>query len=81
MSSCGSRVEIQPQFPPAADLKVDAEPAYPLTALQPGAAGEKAEDKWWTDVLAWGRVHHDRVKRICRWSRDLGLVLPDGYCG
>ena len=68
-------------FPPVADVRVDPEPSYPIDALKPGAVGEKAEARWWSDVLGWGRIHHDRVKRICIWSRDLGLEVPAGYCG
>src|SRR5207244_2779750 len=53
-SSCGSRVETHLAFPPVADLKVDAEPVYPVEALAPGSAGEQAERKWWNEVITWG---------------------------
>ena len=72
---------IPPAYPPATDLRVEREPPYPVEALSPGPVGAKAEDKWWMEVLAWGRAHHDRLRRVCRWSRDMGLELPDGYCG
>jgi hypothetical protein len=69
------------QSPPVADLKVDKEPEYPLAALMPDEAGRKAEEEWLAKVLIWGRTHHDRVQRICRWAVDLKLEVPDGYCG
>jgi len=81
VSSCGSRVETRLAFPPAADLKVTAEPAYPEAALAAGAEGEQAERKWWNNVLTWGRAHHDRLARVCTWARDLKMQLPPGYCG
>jgi hypothetical protein len=68
-------------LPPAADLQVEREPAYPEAALQPGAVGEQAERAWWNDVLVLGRRHHDRLSRVCAWSRDLGLKVPPEYCG
>lgn len=80
-SSCGSREETRLAFPPVADLKVDPEPPYPITALAPGQEGEDAERKWWNDVLLWGRTHQARVARVCKWARDLKLELPVGYCG
>lgn len=72
---------IRPAFPPAADLKVDAEPAYPTEALEPGEVGSKAEAAWISKVLIWGRTHHDRVQRICTWARELKAPVPDGTCG
>lgn len=62
-------------------MKVDREPDYPVAALEPGEAGAKAERAWWNDVLAWGRAHHDRVARICRWARDLKQAQPADLCG
>ncbi len=79
--SCASRVETHRTFPPVADLAVVPEPAYPEAALQPGDAGEAAERAWWNEMLLWGRGHRDKVARICRWARDLGLEVPAGYCG
>lgn len=81
VSSCGSRVETHLQFPPVADLKVDDEPAYPETALQPGEAGQQDEDAWRDEVLAWGRKGWAQNARVCRWAVDLGLKVPKGYCG
>ena len=79
-SSCNNRVETLRTFPPAADLQAAAEPAYPVEALAPGAAGEAAEREWWNKVLLWGRGEHEKVKRICQWSRDLGLKVPADFC-
>lgn len=78
--SCANRVETQRTFPPAADLRPAAEPAYPVEALEPGEAGEAAEKAWWNDVLLWGRGEHGKVVRICNWARDLGFETPAGYC-
>jgi hypothetical protein len=61
-------------------LQPTIEPAYPDEALQPGPAGEVAEDTWWNSVLLWGRGEHDKVERICKWAVDLGLEVPDGFC-
>ncbi|MDO7841061.1 hypothetical protein [Sphingomonas immobilis] len=80
-SSCGNRVETHLAFPAAADLTVDPEPAYPEAALQPGQAGADAERAWWTEVLIWGRMHHDRVARICAWARELKNPTAPGQCG
>ena len=79
--SCANRVETRLASPPVADLKVDPEPPYPEAALEPGDAGKAAEDKWWNDVLIWGRVHHDRVQRICQWARELKMDVSGEYCG
>lgn len=67
-------------FPPAADLRTAAEPAYPAEALLPGEAGETAEAVWWNRVLLWGRGEQAKVQRICKWSVDLGFEAPDGFC-
>lgn len=79
--SCANRVETRLAFPPVADMKVDAEPEYPVAAFVGGEAGRKAEEEWWTATLLWGRAHRDRVQRICRWARELKAELPAGYCG
>lgn len=63
-----------------ADLQIDIEPEYPLEALVPGEQGEAAEDKWWAEVLLWGRDHQARLQRICAWAVDLGMEVPDDYC-
>ena len=76
VSSCASRVETHLQFPPAADIKVVQEPAYPLEALSDPAA----ETKWWNDVLLWGRDNRDKVARVCKWAKDLGNDVPAGWC-
>ena len=89
VSSCASRVETSLQFPPADDLKVDDEPAYPVAALDAcptnlrsdPCPAEQAERQWWNAMVDWGRSHRDKVARICGWARDLKMPLPDGYCG
>lgn len=80
LAGCVSRVDTQRTFPPAADLRPAAEPAYPVEALEPGEAGEAAEKSWWNAVLLWGRGEHGKVARICNWARDLGFSTPAGYC-
>lgn len=62
------------------DLRPRAEPAYPVAALEPGPAGQLAEEQWWKDVLTWGRSEHADKVRICKWAVDLGLDVPQGYC-
>lgn len=75
-------------LPPAPDRKVDAEPLYPVAALEacptnlrsdPCPAAE-AERKWWNEMLIWGRTHRDRVARICGWGRLLEKDVPEGWC-
>ena len=87
-SSCASRVETHLTFPSAADLVVEAEPAFPVAALGTCPSdsrselcpAEEAEKAWWNDMLIWGRVHRDKVARICKWAVDLGYKAPD-HCG
>lgn len=67
-------------MPPADDLKVEAEPLYPIEALGAGPEAADAEDQWWNEVLAWGRTGWGNVARICRWSRDLGKEVPAEWC-
>lgn len=81
VSSCASRVETHLQFPPVADLKVDAEPVYPVAALEPGEAGQLAEDAWRDEILIWGRKGWAQNARVCKWATELGLDVPKGYCG
>ena len=71
-SSCANRVETQLTFPPAADLKAAPEPDFPVAALEPTPEGKALEDAWWNAILLWGREHHDKVVRICKWAKDLG---------
>ena len=75
-SSCGSKVETRLAFPPVTDLQAVAEPVYPVEAL----TDPNVEAAWWNDVLLWGRNHHDKVSRICKWSKDLGHEVPDDWC-
>lgn len=77
VAGCSSRTETRFAFPPVADIKVEAEPAYPEAALTDPAA----EDLWWNDVLLWGRDNRDKVARICKWAKDLGNDVPAGWCG
>jgi len=56
------------------------EPAFPIAALDPTPDGKAAEDAWWNSILLWGRDHHDKVERICKWSVDLGHKVPTGTC-
>ena len=87
VQSCGNRVETSLALPPAADYKVDAEPAFPEAALAPcptnlrsdPCPAEQAEREWWTQALAWGRAHRDRVSRVCMWARELKKTVPEGY--
>ena len=67
-------------YPPAADLKASPEPEYPIAALEAGPVGEAAERAWWNEVLLWGRDHHAKVQRVCRWAVDMGFEAPPDYC-
>lgn len=80
VSSCGSKEEIQLKLPPAADLKPQPEPEYPIEALQEGETGAKAEDAWQDRILIWGRTGWAQNRRVCQWAVDLGMKVPDGYC-
>lgn len=86
-SSCGSR-DSSVFLPPAPDRRVDAEPQYPVAALEPcptnlrsdPCPAETAEREWWRDLLLWGRTHRDRVARVCVWGRALKQDVPAGWC-
>lgn len=80
VSSCGSRVETHLKFPPVADLRQEAEPEYPIAALEPGEAGAKAEKEWNDKILIWGRKGWAQNRRVCQWAVELGLQVPTGYC-
>jgi hypothetical protein len=80
VSSCGSKVVTRLTFPPAADLKQEAEPEFPLAALEPGEEGVKAENAWRDKVLIWGRRGWQQNRRVCQWAVDLGMSVPTGYC-
>lgn len=70
---------MRPIFPSAADLAVEAEPAYPVEALevddslQSTPAAIAAENAWDDEVLIWGRRGWAAVGRLCRWAEDLGM--------
>ena len=82
VSSCGNRItETQLAFPNASDLKPEAEPPFPVEALGDGPEADAAEDRWWNDVLAWGRMGWGNVRRTCEWAETMGKELPDGWCG
>ena len=68
-SSCVSRDRILVGSPPAEALHADPEPPYPVAALQPGDAGDKAERSWNDDVLTWGRSLKLQIDRLCRWTQ------------
>lgn len=77
LSGCANRTETQLAFPPLADIKVEAEPAYPEAALTDPAA----EALWWNEVLLWGRDNRDKVARVCTWAKDLKYEVPADWCG
>lgn len=85
VSSCASSERVQPAFPPVADSRPAAEPAYPEAALEPcptdsrsdSCPAQAAEDAWWNEILLWGRGESGKVARICQWGRDLGRELPE----
>lgn len=60
-------------MPPAADLRVAAEPPYPLEAL----TDPKAESDWNDSVLLWGREGWQQVGRLCRWAQRNGAADLD----
>jgi len=77
LSGCMDRTETRLAFPPVADIQVVAEPTYPIEALTDPAV----ESAWWNDVLLWGRDHHNKLSRVCKWAVDLKYEVPDGWCG
>lgn len=80
VSSCNSRVETRLSFPPAADVKVEAEPVFPAAALEPGPLAAEAERKWNDDMIIWGRKGWQQVRRVCEYHVRLGLKVPPGWC-
>ena len=89
--SCASkeRVWTIPVSLPAADLKVEPEPAYPAAALAPcptdsradACPAEDAERDHSDAALIWGRAGWAKVKRLCQFARGIGQPLPEGWCG
>lgn len=71
VQSCGSKDATTLRLPPAADLKVQAEPAYPVEAL----TDADAERRWNDAVLIWGRDGWRQVGRLCQWAKDMGLAV------
>jgi hypothetical protein len=61
--------------PPAADLVVEAEPQLDMNAVLNDSAA--ALDDYDTAHASWGRRGWDKVARICRFFRDLGVPTPD----
>jgi hypothetical protein len=69
--------------PPAPLLRPAPEPAFPPAALEPGAAGAKAERAFNDDVLVWGRGLKLQIDRLCRWTENasggkvqIGCTVP-----
>ncbi len=58
-------------MPPAADLRVQAEPAYPVEAL----TDEAAERRWNDEILLWGREGWRQVGRLCWWAKGMGMDI------
>lgn len=71
VQSCASKDAKLTRLPPDADLKVIAEPAYPVEAL----TDEAAERAWNDAVLIWGRDGWAAVARLCTWARDMGAPV------
>jgi hypothetical protein len=75
VSSCASKDAPLTRLPPAADLALVVEPAYPVAALAEDESGEAAELGWHDDMLIWGRQGWAQVARVCRWAKDMGAPV------
>ena len=65
---CAPQVRVQPLFPPAADLAVEAKPVPPadiVTSAQAAAEYDIA-------VEGWGERGWLTVARVCRWAVENG---------
>jgi hypothetical protein len=58
-------------YPPAADLKVEAEPV----AAPAIATSEQAYEDYNEAVAAWGRRGWAAVARLCRYSKTMGMAI------
>ena len=67
VSSCANKVPVQ-NFPPRADLAVEAKPILTADAL----ASDKALNDHEVAVEAWGTRGWLAVARLCRWAQDTG---------
>ena len=73
---CATQERIQPLFPPAGDLRVQAKPVLSPDAL----SSEAALDRHDIALEAWGEDGWKAVGRICRWAvanGAPGLSCPD----
>jgi hypothetical protein len=73
-SACADKVQIQPLFPPATDIKAVTEPK-PIAPVDI-VTSENAAENYDIELESWG----DRVSaaggRICRWVVDNKGKLP-----
>lgn len=67
-SGCNDQVQISPEFPPAADLKVEPKPVPGVDIVTSAAASAEYD----VAVESWGQRGWNAVGRICRWAKDLG---------
>ncbi len=83
VQSCASKDATELRLPPAADLQVQSEPAYPVKALEPcptnlrsdPCPAEDAERGHSDATLLWGREGWRQVQRLCRWAKGLGAKV------
>ena len=71
VQSCASKDATELRLPPAADLEVRAEPAYPVEAL----TDADAERRWNDEALIWGREGWRQVQRLCLWAKGMGAKV------
>lgn len=70
-SGCVSKERIQPLYPPAADMTVEAKPLLDPASL----TSEAALDQHDIDIETWGERGWKAVARICRWAMANGAKV------
>lgn len=76
VSGCATQGDRFQTYPPAADVRVRAEPLPPPEAFEDEEAAEIFEAEFYT----WARDGWAAVGRICRDAARKGAPYPDGWC-
>ncbi len=70
VSSCAGKPNLVIQYPPAADVRVEAEPVAPPEI----ATSEAAYEEYNEAVAAWGKGGWAQVARACRYFKGAGML-------
>ncbi len=70
-SSCADKPGLAIQYPPAADVRIEAEPVAPPAI----ATSEAAYEDYNEAVAAWGKRGWAQLARICRYYKAVGMPV------